>query len=257
MSKFGKKEYLRLTNHELGGIIFVVKFRVGFRALSADGTGSCPSDENRVLRSEIRIPLVHKELSPPCAARSIREVFILKKTEKKKGLHSAIVITCSGLLTAASVVLAALAKYFFGEGALRFTIECLPIFIGAFAFGPFVGAAIAVGADLISCVIAGMAPNPLIAAGSFFVGLIAGTSYKFFFRKHPRIRVMLAVFTGHMIGSMLIKSLALHIYYNMGPIVFLRIPIYIGTAIIECIILSVLFKSKAVTDQLDKVKEIK
>lgn len=181
----------------------------------------------------------------------------MKKTEKKKGLHSAIVITCSGLLTAASVVLATLAKYFFGEGALRFTIECLPIFIGAFAFGPLVGGAIAVGADLISCVIAGMAPNPLIAAGSFFIGLTAGICYKLFFRKHPRMRMMLAVFAGHIIGSMIIKSLALHIYYNMGPIVFLRVPIYIGIATIEYITLSVLFKSKAIEQQINEVKETK
>ena len=181
----------------------------------------------------------------------------MKNVEKKKGLHSAAVITCSGLLTAASVVLAVLAKYVFGEGALRFTIECLPIFIGAFAFGPLVGGAIAVGADLISCVIAGMAPNPLITVGSFFVGLIAGVCYKLFFRKHPRIRMMLAVFGGHIIGSMVIKSLALQIYYHMGPIVLLRVPVYLGIAIIEYMILSVLFKSKAIEHQINEVKETK
>ncbi len=205
-----------------------------------------------MLRSEIRIPLVHKErFSSLCCENCKGGFYILKKEDKIKGLHSAKVITASGLLAAASVILATLAKYIFNESALRFTVECLPIFIGAFAFGPFVGAGIAVAADLISCVNAGMAPNPLITIGAFYIGMSAGLAYKYCFtKKFPRARIVFAVFMGHLVGSMIIKTLALQIYYRMGIIVLLRVPIYICIAIVESIILCLLFKNKALKEEI-------
>ena len=226
-------------------------FRVEFRALSADGTGSCPSDENIRLRSEVRIPLVHKEAYSSLCCENAREVFILKKNEIKKGFYPAKVITASGLLTAASVILATVAKYIFNESALRLTVECLPIFIGAFAFGPIVGGAIAIGADLISCVIAGMAPNPLITIGACYVGVCAGVAYKYCFTKRfQKIRIVFAVFIGHIVGSMIIKTLALQIYYRMGIIVLFRVPIYIAIATIESIVLCILFKNKGLKHEI-------
>ncbi len=180
-----------------------------------------------------------------------REVFYLKKSEISKGLYSAKVITASGLLTAASVILATLAKYIFNESALRLTVECLPVFIGAFAYGPIVGGAIAMGADLISCVIAGMAPNPLITIGACYVGVTAGVVYKYCFKKRfPKLRIALAVFSGHIVGSMMIKTLALQIYYRMGIIVLFRIPIYIVIATIESIVLCLLFKNKGLKKEI-------
>ena len=175
----------------------------------------------------------------------------MKKSEIKKGLYSAKVITASGLLTAACVILATVAKYIFNESALRLTVECLPIFIGSFAFGPVVGGAIAVGADLIACVIAGMAPNPLITIGACYVGVTAGVVYKYCFKKRfPSARITLAVFSGHIVGSMMIKTLALQIYYRMGPIVLLRIPIYLVIATVESIVLCMLFKNKGLKKEI-------
>ncbi len=178
-------------------------------------------------------------------------IFILKKSEMKKGLHSAKVVTASGLLAAASVILAAIAKYIFNEGAIRFTVECLPIFIGAFAFGPYVGGAIAVGADLISCIIAGMAPNPLITIGAFYIGMTAGAVYRRgASRRFPKLRITLSVFLGHLVGSMIIKSLALQIYYKMGIIILFRIPLYIAISAVESILLCLLMRSKAIQKEL-------
>ncbi len=175
----------------------------------------------------------------------------MKKREINKGLYSAKVITASGLLAAASVILATIAKYIFNESPLRLTVECLPIFIGAFAFGPIVGGAIGIGADLISCVIAGMAPNPLITIGACYVGITAGVVYKYCCTKHfPKVRITLAVFLGHLVGSMIIKTLALQIYYKMGVIVLFRIPIYLAIATIESILLCVLFKNKGLKNEI-------
>ena len=177
--------------------------------------------------------------------------FILKKNEISKGLNSAKVITASGLLTAASVIIAAVAKFVFNESPLRLTLECLPIFIGAFAFGPAVGGAIAIAADLISCAIAAIAPNPLITIGACYVGVTAGVIYKHCFTKHfPKVRITVAVFLGHLVGSMIIKTLALQIYFKAGIIVLFRIPIYILIAAIESVILCMLFKNKGLKKEI-------
>ncbi len=176
----------------------------------------------------------------------------MKKNETSKAFYSAKVITASGLLTAASVILATLAKYISNfETPLRFTLECLPIFIGAFAFGPIVGGAIAMGADLISCAIAGMAPNPMITIGACYVGVTAGVVYKYCFTKRfPRLRITFAVFAGHIVGSIIIKTLALLLYYHAGIIVLFRIPIYIVITTIESIVLCLIFKNKALKHEI-------
>lgn len=233
-------------------MIYLVKFRVGFRALSADGTGSCPSDENRVLRSEIRIPLVHKEFLPPCAARSIREVFVLKK--ESYSFRSAKIITSGAMLTAACVVLAYIAKGVFGTGPFRFTVENLPVFVGSFFYGPIMGGAIAVTADLLSCVLAGQAPLPLISVGAAFVGVASGIVFKYILKGRNRwLNIIISVFSGHIVGSMILKSLALYPFY--GEAAFMRIPVYVGIAVFESILLILFMRKKALVHQIEKTKD--
>ena len=204
------------------------------------------------MRSEVRIPLVHKEAYSSLCCENAREVFILKKNENSKAFYSAKVITASGLLAAASVILATLAKIIFNESPLRLTIESLPIFIGAFAFGPIVGGAIAMGADLISCAIAGMAPNPMITIGACYIGVCAGVVYRHCFKNHFQgLRITLATFTGHIVGSMIIKTLALKLWYGVKiDILLFRIPIYILIATIESIVLCLLFKNKGLKKEI-------
>ena len=64
------------------------------------------------------------------------------------------------------------------------------------------------------------------------------------------VQSILAVFLGHTVGSMIIKTLALQIYYQMGLIVLFRIPIYIVIAIIESIVLCLLFKNKGLKKEI-------
>ena len=49
---------------------------------------------------------------------------------------------------------------------------------------------------------------------------------------------------------MIIKTLALQIYYQMGLIVLFRIPIYIAIATIESIVLCLLFKNKGLKKEI-------
>lgn len=176
----------------------------------------------------------------------------MKNKEKKP--RYAISISFSALLCAASVVLAYLAKSLFGPGALRFTVECLPIFIGAFFFGPIVGGTIALSADLISCIISGMAPLPLVTVGAVLIGVVGGVMFKYVLKKcNNAVRITVSVFSGHIVGSMIVKTYAL--YQIFGITVLFRIPIYFGIAVIESIILMFLMKNKAIRHEIEVVKK--
>ncbi len=167
-------------------------------------------------------------------------------------LGSVKALSASALLAAASFVLAYIAKSIFGTGFIRITFECLPIFLGSFLFGPVAGGLIAVTADLLSCLQAGMTPNPVVAVGAVLIGLLSGLIYRYLLsQKHQRLRVAVSVFTAHAIGSMVIKSYGLFLYF--GWAVLWRIPIYLGIAAVETVLLILLTENKPLMRQIEKV----
>jgi ECF transporter S component (folate family) len=174
---------------------------------------------------------------------------------KNKNLlrKSVIKLTCSALLAATCVILATVAKGIFGTSPLRITIENLPIFIASFFFGPLWGMIVAVCADLLSCLNAGMAPYPLIAIGAAVIGGVSGTLYKYVLKNAKnKLRIVLSVLISHALGSMTIKTMALGIMMaDAGIMLVLRIPVYIAIAIIESIILIYLTNNKAFMNQIN------
>lgn len=166
--------------------------------------------------------------------------------------HSIRVLTSAALLASTSVVLAFLAKSIFGTGPIRITFESLPIFFGSFLFGPAIGGIIAVGADLLSCFLSGMAPNPIITVGAALIGLIAGLLYRYLLRGKPAaVGIFFTVLAAHFVGSMTVKSIGLYVFY--GWAVLYRIPIYLVIAILESIVLIYLLNNKSLMRQIGKV----
>ena len=165
-------------------------------------------------------------------------------------------LTYSALLSAVCVILAFAAKGIFGESPLRLTIENLPVFMASFFFGPVWGMAVAICADLLSCVMFGMAPYPLITVGAALIGAVSGIFYNYVLKKAPMgVRVVLSVLFAHMVGSMTVKTLALVPFFGDTAItLFLRIPVYVGITVIESLILVFLTKSKAFMRQIDIIK---
>jgi len=140
----------------------------------------------------------------------------------------------AAMLCAMSVVLAFLAKLIFGYGPIRFTVENLPIQLAGAVWGPFGGALVALTADLVSCLFSGMAPNPLISLGSVTVGVLSGLLLHRRAEKSGVIRVLVASLSAHAAGSMLVKTLALHLWFGYSfLLLWPRIPLYIGIAVIE------------------------
>lgn len=153
-------------------------------------------------------------------------------------------LTMCGIFAALSVALAFLAKSIFGSGPLRLTFENLPIFVIGFAYNPFWAVLCAVIADLLSCLLSGMAPLVLVTVGSALNAAVSSLVFMFFTSKmkKPWLRYGIPVFCGHTVGSVIVKSIALARWY--GSIVFWRIPIYLAIIVIESAFLCILFGKK-------------
>ena len=162
------------------------------------------------------------------------------------------VLTASALLTAVSLVLAYIAKSIFGTGVIRVTFECLPIFFGSMVFGPTVGVAIAVAADLLSCLMASMTPNLIVTAGAALLGGISGILYRYLpSALSQKVRVFFAVSVSHLVGSIIVKSAGLFLYF--GWAVLWRIPVYCAIIAAETLLLQYLMTNDALMRQIGKV----
>ena len=164
------------------------------------------------------------------------------------------VLCFCAMLAAMSVVLAYLAKLVFGLGPIRVTFENFPIIFGGVSFGPFVGAIIAVVADLLSCLMSGQAPNPLILVGSVLVGAMAGILGRYVFTSKKWIALFGVELLAQLVGSVLVKSLALYFYFGYHPLLLLpRVPLYLGIAVAESYLLFSIYKNKNLTALLERM----
>jgi len=164
------------------------------------------------------------------------------------------VLCFSAMLAAMSVVLAYLAKLVFGLGPIRVTFENFPIIFGGISLGPFVGAMIAVVADLSSCLMSGQAPNPLILVGSILVGAVAGVLGRYVFVAKKWISLFLVELLAQLVGSVLVKSVALYVYFGYHPLLLLpRLPLYLGIAVAESYLLFAIYKNKNLTALLERM----
>ena len=164
------------------------------------------------------------------------------------------VLCLCAMLSAMSVVLAYLAKLVFGLGALRVTFENFPIIFGGISFGPFVGAMIAVVADLLSCLLSGQAPNPLIFLGSISIGIVAGILGRYVFTRKKWTSFFLVELFAQLTGSIVLKSWALHAYFGYAWLVLLpRVPVYLGIIVAESYLLFAVYKNRHLVSLLERM----
>lgn len=162
------------------------------------------------------------------------------------------ILTVAAMMTALSVVIGYICKTIpalnLGTG-LRITFENLPIILAGMMFGPVVGGCVGCIADLLSCLLSGQAPLPFVLVGSIAVGVVAGISSKLIVRKNGILKIVVSELLAHLVGSMIIKTIAL--YFVFGPVVVFRIPISIGVLVVEILLLCAIYKNKAVRKLID------
>jgi len=166
-------------------------------------------------------------------------------------LRSPSALIKAALLAALSVVLG---KYVpvLNIDWLRISFENLPILLAGILLGPVIGAAVGITQDLIGCLLMGYAVNPFITLGAALVGAISGVMYRAPLQRE-KLRLPLAVLLAHAIGSMLVKSVGLVLWYGipMGTIL-LRIPTYLIIAVLEYLIIRLLLANRAFRAQIMK-----
>lgn len=164
-------------------------------------------------------------------------------------------ITRIALLAAISLILGKFLSFKIGEGEGgwgRLSFENLTVILAGYCYGILPGMLCGVVADIVGCILYGYAINPIITLGAAMVGAYAGLFGKKGVFKNANL--FLSVTTAHIVGSMLIKSLGLHIlppFFSFAVLVW-RIPMYILTGILEYVVLRILFCNKAFCNVLEK-----
>ena len=138
--------------------------------------------------------------------------------------------------------------------SLRFSLENMSILFAGIVFGPIHGAALGAVQDIVGCVSVGYEINPLITLGAALNGFVGGVVYKLTKKFGKSFGITVAVASAHTIGSVLVKTIGLSVYYGQPFFVTMlwRILNYavVGTA--EVIILKILLNSKQLLTQINK-----
>ena len=168
---------------------------------------------------------------------------------KKKKISLELKILCQlAMLIAISIVAG---KYLaIGIGTvLRFSLENLPIIFAGIAFGPIAGILVGVAADLIGCLLVGYTINPIVTIGAAVIGGVSGLfTLVFSGNKKPPSAEVTAISTiaAHVIGSVVIKTIGLAVFYDMPIIILMlwRLLNYTIVGALEAVLLVVIFRNK-------------
>ena len=138
---------------------------------------------------------------------------------------------------------------------MRFSLENTTIIFAGIVFGPILGAAVGTVQDLVGCIAVGYAINPIITLGCASVGAISGALFILFKKVPLPLRLTLSVLPAHLVGSVIIKSIGLSIFYDLPltATVAWRTLNYIIVGVTEVILLCILLKSKQLLTQINKI----
>ena len=132
-------------------------------------------------------------------------------------------LTAMALLIAMSIVFSRVLSI--STGFVRFNLGSLPVLLAGILFGPWAGFVVGMVADIIGGVLAGYAINPLITLGAASIGLVGGLGWQKLSHLRTGNRLWCSVLAAHFVGSMVINSLALHIFYGYAwAVLIARIP---------------------------------
>ena len=151
------------------------------------------------------------------------------------------------LLTAMSVVFARV--FTISTGFVRFNLGALPTHLAAVWFGPAGGFAVGALADMIGGTLSGYSINPLITLGAGSVGLVSGLLFRQLSQLRLGLRLQLSITAGHVVGSVIINSIALHLFYGYAwPVLAARIPNALILSAMNTVLVRLLLQNKSLRE---------
>lgn len=161
-------------------------------------------------------------------------------------------LALTALFIALSIVLGKFLS--FTVGPIRLSFENLTILMSGIIFGPVIGLITGLISDVLGCLLYGYSINPIITLGAASIGFISGFVSHFLFKNRLFLNTLLSVALSHLIGSLIIKTIGLYVYYGYPmEAILLRIPTYIIISAAEFYIIYILLKNKAIKRQLENV----
>ena len=153
-------------------------------------------------------------------------------------------LTMLALLTAMSIIFARV--FTVSTGFLRFNLGALPTHLAAVWFGPAGGFVVGALADMIGGTLSGYSINPLITLGAGAIGLVAGLAWQKLPGLRTGLRLQISVLLGHFVGSMVITSLALRIFYGYPwATLAVRIPNALILSAVNVVLLRILLENRS------------
>ena len=151
------------------------------------------------------------------------------------------------LLTAMSIVFARV--FTISTGFVRFNLGALPTHLAAVWFGPAGGFAVGALADMIGGTLSGYSINPLITLGAGSVGLVSGLLFRQLSQLRLGLRLQLSLTAGHVVGSVIINSIALQLFYGYAwPVLAARIPIALILSAVNTVLVRLLLQNKSLRE---------
>ena len=151
------------------------------------------------------------------------------------------------LLTAMSIVFARV--FTISTGFVRFNLGALPTHLAAVWFGPAGGFAVGALADMIGGTLSGYSINPLITLGAGSVGLVSGFLFRQLSQLRLGLRLQLSITAGHVVGSVIINSIALHLFYGYAwPVLAARIPNALILSAVNTVLVRLLLQNKSLRE---------
>ena len=169
----------------------------------------------------------------------------------KSTKNSTRTLTVLALLIAMSIVFSRVLSI--STGFVRFNLGSLPVLLAGIVFGPGAGFAVGALADIIGGILAGYAINPLITLGAASIGLVGGWLWQTLHTLRLGQRLLLSVVAAHVVGSIIINSLALHIFYGYAwSVLAARVPNALILMAVNTVLLRLLMENKAVMAAVKK-----
>lgn len=166
----------------------------------------------------------------------------------------------SALAVAMSLVIGIVCKaYFTLTPVIRITFDTMPILLLGVMFGPVYSVMAAIGADVISALIAGYAPTPIITVGAAAIGLVAGLLPRIIIKMKSFIAIVSVSLVAQTVGSLFIKTYGLADLYNLPfwETLLIRLPVVLVIAVVEGYLVCVLLKNKQLSRLSDSREERK
>ena len=152
------------------------------------------------------------------------------------------------LFAAISLVLGKYLQIPVGD-SIRISFENLTIILAGYLYGPICGAFCGAVADIIGCFLVGYAINPIITFGAATVGFLAGVFGRRGIANFSKL--WLSVLAAHTVGSVVIKSAGLYLYFATPiEVLMLRIPTYAVIGVLEYMLIKIFVSHPALKEYL-------